>query len=99
MYGKLETQLIKKKTAINGVIEVANQAYQERDKMQSQLAAMIQQSDKEQDEFNSEIQAVQELIEKDNHMKRNIVDAKNDNQIQTNKVIDLKNSLTATNSA
>ena len=51
------------------IIEVANTAYEERDKVQEKLATLISQSDKEQLEFNKEIKAVQELIEKDDIMQ------------------------------
>lgn len=72
MYGKLETSLLKKKSDINAVIEVANLAYQERDQTQQKLATMIQQSEKEQLDFDQEIKAVQDLIEEDTHMKNKI---------------------------
>ena len=59
MYGKLEMQLYKKRNDIKEVIEVANSAYEERDKVQSKMAELILQSDKEQNEFNHEINMVQ----------------------------------------
>ena len=72
MYGKLETQLAKKRTELNDIIEVANNAYEDRDKLQAKMANLIQQSEKEQNEFDQEIKTVQDLISKDDHMKTKI---------------------------
>jgi hypothetical protein len=65
VYSKLEKQLGSKRKDMAEIIEVANTAYEERDKVQEKLATMISQSDKEQAEFNKEIRAVQDLIDKD----------------------------------
>ena len=46
-------------------MEVAHTAYEERDKLQAKMANLIQQSEKEQLEFDQEIKAVQELISRD----------------------------------
>ena len=69
VYSKLERQLLSKRKEMAEIIEVANTAYEERDKVQEKLATLISQSDKEQLEFNKEIKAVQELIEKDDIMQ------------------------------
>jgi hypothetical protein len=58
VYGKLDKQLNFKRKEMGEIIEVANTAYEDRDKVQEKLANMISQSDKEQDEFNKEIKAV-----------------------------------------
>ena len=65
VYSRLEKQLGAKRKEMAEIIEVANTAYEERDKVQEKLATMISQSDKEQAEFNKEIKAVQDLIDKD----------------------------------
>ena len=65
VYSRLDKQLVNKRKDMAEIIEVANTAYQERDKVQEKLATMISQSDKEQAEFNKEIKAVQDLIDKD----------------------------------
>jgi uncharacterized coiled-coil DUF342 family protein len=65
VYSKLERQLGDKRKEMAEIIEVANTAYEERDKVQEKLATLISQSDKEQAEFNKEIKAVKDLIEKD----------------------------------
>ena len=61
------------------IIEVANTAYEERDKVQEKLAILISQSDKEQTEFKKEIQAVQDLIKKDDEMQSQIQNNQKDN--------------------
>lgn len=58
VFSKLEKQLNSKRKDMAEIIEVANTAYEERDKVQEKLATMISQSDKEQAEFNKEIKAV-----------------------------------------
>ena len=65
VYSRLDKQLVNKRKDMAEIIEVANTAYEERDKVQEKLATMISQSDKEQTEFNKEIKAVQDLIDKD----------------------------------
>ena len=65
VYSRLDKQLVNKRKDMAEIIEVANTAYEERDKVQGKLATMISQSDKEQAEFNKEIKAVQDLIDKD----------------------------------
>lgn len=69
VYYKLEKQLQDKRSEMTELIDVANNVYEERDNLQSKLANLIQTSEKEQNEFNTEIRAVQELIEKDDHMR------------------------------
>ena len=72
MYSKLESQLSSKRAEIGLIVDTANSAYEERDKVQAKIANLIQSSMKEQTEFNSEIQAVQDLIEKDDSMQNKI---------------------------
>ena len=72
VYYKLEKQLQDKRSEMNELIDVANNVYEEKDKVQSQLANLKLTSEKEQNEFNAEISAVQELIEKDDHMRNQI---------------------------
>ena len=47
VYSRLEKQLGAKRKEMAEIIEVANTAYEERDKVQEKLATMISQSDKE----------------------------------------------------
>lgn len=72
LYSKLETELVRKKHQVNDVIEVASGAYEERNKIQAKMAELIQQSQKEQQEFDNEIRTVQELIDQDDEMKSKI---------------------------
>lgn len=69
VYSKLEKKLNSKRKEMAEIIEVANTAYEERDKVQEKLATMISQSDKEQAEFTKEIKAVQDLIDKDDQFQ------------------------------
>ena len=68
-----------KRKGMAEIIEVANTAYEERDKVQEKLAILISQSDKEQTEFKKEIQAVQDLIKKDDEMQSQIQNNLKDN--------------------
>ena len=68
LYSKLDKQVQDKRVQMNDIMEVANNTYQDRDKIQEKLAGMITQSDKEQAEFDKEIKAVQDLIKKDDVM-------------------------------
>ena len=47
VYSRLEKQLNSKRKDMAEIIEVANTAYEDRDKVQEKLATMISQSDKE----------------------------------------------------
>ena len=68
IYSNLEKHLQSKRKGMAEIIEVANTAYEERDRVQEKLAILISQSNKEQSEFEKEIQTVQELIKKDDDM-------------------------------
>lgn len=72
IFSNLEKHLQSKRKGMAEIIEVANTAYEERDKVQEKLAVLISQSEKEQQEFKKEIQAVQELIKKDDEMQSQI---------------------------
>lgn len=41
LYSKLETDLIKKRHQVNEIIEVANSAFEDRNKLQAQMALLI----------------------------------------------------------
>ena len=41
MYSKLESQLFRKKHEINGIIDVANSAFQDRDQVQEKMAVLM----------------------------------------------------------
>ena len=51
------------------IIEIANSAYEERDRAQEKLAMLIQQAEREKSEFEKEMQQVSNLIEKDKQMR------------------------------
>lgn len=51
------------------IIETANSAYEDRDKAQEQLSSLIQQAEREKVEFDKEMYAVNNLIEKDKQMR------------------------------
>lgn len=51
------------------IIEIANSAYEERDRAQEKLAMLIQQAEREKTEFEKEMAQVSNLIEKDKQMK------------------------------
>ena len=72
VYSNLESQMLEKRRDVSNIIEVANSSYEERDKVQEKLATLISQSEKEQAEFNKEIRAVQDLIDKDDQMQNKI---------------------------
>jgi len=86
LYNKLDKQVQQKRGEMNDIMEIANNTYQERDQIQDKLAGLISQGDKEQAEFNNEIKAVQDLIEKDDHMQNKIHTNINMNQLENKKV-------------
>ena len=51
------------------IIEIANSAYEERDRAQEKLAMLIQQAEREKTEFEKEMQQVSNLVEKDKQMR------------------------------
>ena len=55
IFSNLEKHLQSKRKGMAEIIEVANTAYEERDKVQEKLAVLISQSEKEQTEFKKEI--------------------------------------------
>ena len=51
------------------IIEIANSAYEERDRAHEKLAMLIQQAEREKTEFEKEMQQVSNLLEKDKQMR------------------------------
>lgn len=51
------------------IIEIANSAYEERDRAQEKLAMLRQQAEKEKKDFDVEMKQVTDLIEKDRNMR------------------------------
>ena len=51
------------------IIEIANSAYEERDRAQEKLAMLIQQAEREKTEFEKEMTQVTNLIQKDKQMQ------------------------------
>lgn len=51
------------------IIEIANSAYEERDRAQEKFAMLVQQAEREKIEFEKEMQQVSNLIEKDKQMR------------------------------
>ena len=58
-----------KRKDMANIIEVANSAYEERDRAQEKLATLIQQAEREKMEFDREMTQVNNLIEKDKQMR------------------------------
>lgn len=58
LHGRMEKNLMAKRKSMAEIIEVANSAYEERDKTQEKLAALISQGDKESAEFANEMETV-----------------------------------------
>lgn len=69
IYRKLEKELHNKRKDMANIIEIANSAYEERDRAQEKLAMLIQQAEREKSEFEKEMQQVSNLIEKDKQMR------------------------------
>ncbi|CAG9318865.1 unnamed protein product [Blepharisma stoltei] len=69
IYQKLEKELHNKRKEMANIIEAANSAYEDRDRAQDQLAALKQQAEREQMEFEKEWKNLNTLIEKDKKMK------------------------------
>ena len=51
------------------IIEIANSAYEERDRAQEKLAMLVEQATREKIEFEKEMQQVNNLIDKDKQMR------------------------------
>ena len=64
IYRKLEKELHNKRKDMANIIEIANSAYEERDRAQEKLAMLIQQAEREKSEFEKEMQHVGQLMEK-----------------------------------
>lgn len=62
IYKKLERELHEKKKEMSAIIEDSKNAYQARDKAQSEMIALQQHSEKEKNEFESEFNELGEMI-------------------------------------
>merc|ERR1719162_1961136 len=69
IYKKLERQLHEKKKLLALIIEESNEAYESRDKAQSEMQALKGRADKEQAKFEVEYQELGKLIESDRTIK------------------------------
>jgi len=69
IYRKLEKELHNKRKDMANIIEIANSAYEERDRAQEKLAMLRQQAERERQEFDREMNQVTNLIEKDRQMR------------------------------
>ncbi|KAL3917972.1 MAG: hypothetical protein SGPRY_006191, partial [Prymnesium sp.] len=69
IYKKLEKELTEKKKEMARIIEISNKAYEARDAAQAEMAALKQQADKEQQEFEQEWKELGKMIEQDRKMK------------------------------
>lgn len=69
IYKKLEKELAEKKKEMARIIEISNKAYEARDAAQAEMAALKQQADKEQQEFEQEWKELGKMIEQDRKMK------------------------------
>lgn len=69
IYRKLEKELHNKRKDMANIIEIANSAYEERDRAQEKLFMLIKQAEREKTEFEKEMQQVTNLIEKDKQMR------------------------------
>ena len=68
IYKKLERELHEKKKEMAAIIEDSKNAYQARDKAQSEMAALQQHADKERTEFEGEFKELGELIKSQQSM-------------------------------
>ena len=73
IYRKLEMELHKKRKHMADIIEIANTAYEERDKAQEQLASLIQQAERNLQNFEKDIKNANAISQKnkdlDNYLK------------------------------
>ena len=69
IYKKLEKELAEKKKEMARIIEISNKAYEARDAAQSEMSALKNQADKEQQEFEAEWKELGKMIEQDRKMK------------------------------
>ena len=53
-----------KRKDMANIIEIANSAYEERDRAQEKLAMLISQAEREKTEYDKEVQQMNNLIEK-----------------------------------
>lgn len=68
IYKKLERELHEKKKEMAAIIEDSKNAYQARDKSQSEMQALQQHADKEKSEFESEFRELGDLIKQQQAM-------------------------------
>lgn len=64
IYRKLEKELHNKRKDMANIIEIANSAYEERDRAQEKLAMLISQAEREKTEYDKEVTQMANLIEK-----------------------------------
>jgi len=69
IYKKLERELHEKKKEMSAIIEDSNSAYQKRDKAQSEMQALMQQSEKDKKEFERDWRELGQLIEQDRKLR------------------------------
>ena len=62
LYNRMEKNLSNKRKSMAEIIEVANSAYEERDRTHEKLAGLISQGEKESHEFAKEIRQVEDLL-------------------------------------
>lgn len=68
LYNRMEKNLSSKRKNMAEIIEVANSAYEERDRTQEKLAGLITQGEKESQEFEREIKQVEDLLHQDDNI-------------------------------
>lgn len=68
IYKKLERELHEKKKEMAAIIEDSKNAYQARDKAQSEMIALQQHAEKERNEFESEFNELGEMIKQQQNM-------------------------------
>ena len=69
IYKKLERELHEKKKEMSAIIEDSNNAYQARDKAQSEMQALKQQSEKDKKDFERDWRELGQLIEQDRKLR------------------------------
>ena len=72
LYARMEKNLANKRKNMAEIIEVANSAYEERDRTQEKLAGLISQGDKEAAEFAREVKSVEDLLGHDDNLEKQI---------------------------
>ena len=79
IYRKLEKELHEKKKHMANIIELSNQAYEARDQAQMEIAAMEQQDEKENADFDEQVAECNRLIDQEKKRKEKLMrDQKNE---------------------